>query len=272
LHPAIVEQVHRLDPPETALVPMPASVRAKERGIAVVHPTQNAEHWEARLAELEKSERLLESQLAQAAFDRRKLDAERQALLEARQEQQRESQTASAESKSKFEQELLRLQTWSQELDRRNTAIQQLHQEASRMYRETLETRLSTEELWSEINESISPAKATKRISELRCKLMDEFHLASQRASEQKKELEALIERLDQHQETLRQQRDELRQWIARRHAEIEADAEKLLVRERELDGQDAEIARLKAEWVQQRHEYEQKIRRLSRLVNSATQ
>jgi chromosome segregation ATPase len=270
LGPAAVANFRRVDAAETVPVPMPASSRARS-GIPIVNPTLNGTHWETRLAELEKSERLLQSQLAQVAFDRRKLDAERAALVEARQRQKEVSTAAVAESKLKFEQELLRLQTWSQQLDRRKLAVDQLHQEASRMYREALEMRLCTEQLWAEINEATSPAESTQRISELRCKLMDQFHLANQQASEQKEELEALIERLESHQETLRQQRDELRHWIARRHAEIEVDAEKLLNRERELDRQDAEIARLKSAWSEQRHEYEQKIRRLSRLVNSAT-
>ena len=269
--PAAIKPIDRVDAAQAARVPTPASWRAKEGGIPVVNPTQNGTHWEARLAELEKSERLLQAQLAQLAFDRRKLDAEREALVERRQKQKEESTVALAESKSKFEHELLRLQTWSQKLERRNLAVEQLHQEASRMYREALEVRLCTEQLWAEINESVSPAESTQRISELRCKLMDQFHLASQRLSQQKEELEGLIERLDTHQDTLCQQRNELRHWIARRHAEIEADAEKLLNRERQLDRQDTEIARLKAEWIEQRHEYEQKIRRLSRLVNSAT-
>jgi hypothetical protein len=270
LQRAPMERAHRVDPAQSTEVAELRSLCATQRGERIMDPSLG-DDWEARLGELEKSERELQAQLAQSAYDRRQLDTERAALVASRNQQEQQSQAALAESKLEFEQELLRLQSWSQKLDRRNSAVEQLHQEASRMVREALEMRLCTEQLWSEINESASPAETTQRLSELRCQLMDQFHLASVRAREQKSELESLIQRLVEHQATLRQQRDELRQWIARRHAEIEADATKLLARERDLNRQDTEVKRMKDEWAEQRHDYEQKIRRLNRLVNSST-
>jgi hypothetical protein len=233
--------------------------------------TKEAHQWDQRLGELEESERHLQAQVSQLAYERRKLDDDRKALLEQNQLQQSQMQQAADENKRTVEQELLRLQAWAQELDGRSLAVEQLHADAARMHREAIEMRLCTEQLWSQISSSVSTAEVTKRLSGLRCKLMDQFHLADQRVGDQKAELETLISRLADHCQTLRQQRDELRHWIARRHAEIEADADKLLARERELDAQTADLQRMKSVWSSTRHEYEQKIRRLQRLVNSAS-
>ncbi len=253
-----VERVFHAHPPEDVSPHLPASA---ERLLG--------KKWDERFAELDESERHLQAQIAQLDYDRQKLDEQRDLLRHRAEQMDHESSQAAAKAQQQFEDGLKQLQVRSKELDQRKISVEKLHQDAMRMIKEALEIRLCTEQLWGEISESISSTEVTHRVAELRCKLMDQFHLADQRLLDQRTELEGLVESLQRHEAALRHERDELRNWIGRRHADIEADAQKLLAREREIDQQENELIRLRNEWLQQRHEYEQNIRRLRRIANS---
>lgn len=253
-----VEHVFRAHPPQQA---MPHALAPTEAAMG--------KKWEQRFAQLDESERHLQAQIAQLDYDRQKLDEQREQLRRRTQQMDDETQRAASQAQTHFEQELKQLQVRSKELDQRKISVDKLHQDALHMVREALEIRLCTEQLWGELTETHSSVELTHRLAELRCKLMDLFHLADQRLAEQRSELESLIEALTQHEAALRKERKELQDWIARRQADIEADARRLRTREREIEQQEHELSRLKDEWLLQRHEYEQSLRRLSRLAET---
>ena len=127
--------------------------------------------------------------------------------------------------------------------------------------------RLCTEELWGRLTEKISPAELTQRLGALRGKLADQFQLAQQGLTQQRKELCELMGRLAESQRKVSRQRTHVQQWVARRQSELEEQAARLIAREHQLDTQQFENLRLQERLQQQRSEYEQEIRRLWRLV-----
>lgn len=225
------------------------------------------ESWRKRLSELDESERQLQSQLAQLDFDRRKLESDAQQQEQALAELSERIKAEREAERARFEQQLTRLQQREEEVDRRETALQQLHADVSRMYREAIEMRLCTQQQWAELTESISPAELSKNLAQLRRKLMEQFQLSETRMARQKEELESLLQRLDQHRESVEEQREEVRGWVHRRHVEIEDDAVRLLDREQELNRQLSEHRFLERQWAQQQAGYEQEIRRLRRIA-----
>ena len=270
LNPKIVAEIHGEDavaPPEEA-ADVVATLPTMPFGLAC-NNNDLSRLWEQRLTDIEKSERGLQAQVAQLEYDRRKLAEDRAQFEETAQSEQKANVESWEQRKLDVENEIERLNDWSAELDSRQLAVEALYEDASRMVREAIEMRLATEQLCGRITMSISTTEMTQRLAGLRCQLMDQFHLANERARQKKQEIEALLGKLADHQETLQNQRRELRRWFTRRNAEIEADASKLLQREGELKMREEQLAVQQRDWAQQRHEYQQRVRRLQRMVHS---
>ncbi len=228
---------------------------------------QSLQRWKQRLQELDKSELQLQAQLADVASERERLEQERTELDRLRCEQQQRGESDHSRTKQRIEQQLVAVRRQSDQVERRRTALQQLHADVTRMYREAIEMRICTEELWGRLSEEVSPAKLTKRLAELRRRLTDQFHLANHSLREQRKELQELVARLETRHCEVGRQREKLQQWLSRRHAEIERQAARLVGREQELDGQRAEIQQAENSWAAQRRDYEETIRQLRRKI-----
>lgn len=228
-----------------------------------------AEQWRRRIAELDRGERQLKSQLADVAFKQQTLDQQREQLMEEyaqreqRQRDQRESDT------KRLDAELVRLRTRQEEVERRAISVRQLHHDTCQTYRETIELRIATEQIWAEMSGKISTAELTRRLATWRKKLMDQYALASESLEQQKSENLTLLHRLEEQAESLKRTRDELRQWMSRRQQELIEEADKLLSRERELDREQANMRHLEQQWSDQKASYEQEIRRLRRLAQT---
>jgi hypothetical protein len=231
------------------------------------HLKQSLERWKQRLKELDKSELQLQAHLAEVASEREQLEEERAALDQLRSKLQQRDDFESARSSQYIEKQMAAARRQADQVERRRSALQQLHADVTRMYRDALEMRICTEELWGRLTEKVSPAKLTKRLAELRRRLTDQFHLANQSLSEQRQELHGLVTRLETQHSEISQQREKLQQWLARRHTEIERQAARLVGREQELDRQRAEIQKAEASWAEQRRDYEETIRQLRRQI-----
>ena len=68
---------------------------------------------------------------------------------------------------------------------------------------------------------------------------------------------------LAQQLEALEAQRAELGAWAERRHADIEAQAARLVAREQELDRQQQHYEQMESQWHIERTDYQAEIRRL---------
>lgn len=228
---------------------------------------QSLQRWKQRLQELDRSELQLQAQLADVARARERLEQERAELDRLRSEHQQRYDSDRARAKQRIERQLAAVRQQADQVERRRIALQQLHADVTRMYREAIEMRICTEELWGRLSEELSPPQLTKQLAELRRKLTDQFHLANQSLRDQRKELQELVTRLETRHGEIGQQRHKLQQWLARRHAEIERQAARLVGREQELDGQRAEVQEAKNSWAAQRQDYEETIRQLRRRI-----
>lgn len=225
------------------------------------------QRWKIRLEELDKSELQLQAQMSDAAVEHENLEVERRKLTEERNKNQQQIASERAQSKRHFENRRQKLQRQSEKLERRKQCLEQLHNDVSRMYREALEMRICTEELWGKLSETNTSAQVTAKVGELRRKLTDQFHLAKQSLSDQRQELHLLVQRLESQQGSIGNERHKLQQWHSRRQAEIERQAARLVAREQELDKQQASLRSHESHWDQQRRQYEQTIRELRRQV-----
>lgn len=223
--------------------------------------------WKVRLQELDRCELQLQAQLEEVANEREQmqqqrtdLDAERAAMR---------LQTASDRKlmKQRMDKQVRTLHEQAERVERRKRSLEQLHADVMRMYREALEMRICTEELWGRLSDRVSPARLTTKVSKLRRKLTDQFHLAKQSLADQRDELQELVNRLESQQSTIGQRRDRLQRWQLSRQTEIERQAARLVAREQELDKQQANIGALETHWDQQRRQYEQTIRELRRQI-----
>ncbi len=228
----------------------------------------SVELWQKRLRELDASERRLKAELGDIATKQRRLDQKYEQLEKQERERTNERTALRQEYRQRFEEQSLKLRQRSDQLERRWASVQQLHADVSTMYREAIEIRIGTEELWGELSHNESPAALAKRLSELRRRLNDQYELANQRLVDQKEEVATLLGRLQQHESHLSQKRDEVRGWIARRQDEIEVQATKLLERERELDRQSADMRHFERAWREEKQSLEAEIRQLKRLVS----
>ncbi len=227
------------------------------------------ESWRKRLREVEASERHLQSQISQLGFDRRQMADQQQDREQTYAETMQRIEAERADERARFERQLKQLAERDEELDRRAIAVDQLHNDVSRMYREAIELRLATEQQWAEMAESGSETELTKRRAELRSKLIQQFQLSEQRVQDERREIAAMLADLEQHRVNIEQQRNEVREWVVERNAEIERDAKRVMEREHELNRQLSEHRFLEQQWVERQAGFEQEIRRLRRLVKS---
>lgn len=223
------------------------------------------ERWKVRLQELDKSELQLQAQLADVENERQGLREEKEQLDVERKKSRQQTATERSLMKQRMDRQMRIVQGKAEKIERRKRSIEQLHGDVSRMYREAIELRICTEELWGRISEDRSPAMLTAELAELRRKLADQFQLANQSLTDQRGEIQELVGQLESQYANVHQEREKLQGWLSRRNADIEHQAAKLVARERELDKQHATIRTLEKHWDEQRREYERTIRELRR-------
>ena len=231
----------------------------------------SVELWQKKLRELETNERQLKARLSDVQQRQEHLDRLTEEMRTAEREQTTRLDAERSEYRDRFEQQLAKVEHRAEQLDRRDVTLRQLHGDVSRMYRDALDLRLSTENVWAEVCEDVSPAEATERLAEFRGQLNDQYQLAEQTLEDKRQEIDTLVQRLAQHESRLAGQRNELRAWASRRQSEIESQAAKLLDRERDLDRQDANHRQSEQTWMQTKDGLEQEIRRLRRLVSPSS-
>ncbi len=220
----------------------------------------SVETWQKRVRDIERDERLLKARLGDIDSRQAKLDAEEERLRIQQREYTTRLSADRAADRERIEQHLLELQRRTDEVERRRVSVAQLHTDVSKMYREAIEIRICTEELWGQMSD-LSPAELTSRLGQLRQKLNDRYAMAEQSLVERHREILTLLERLEHHEHTLSGARAEVQGWASRRQEEIERQANKLLQRERELDAMEANLRHSERQWQQDREELEQELR-----------
>jgi DNA repair exonuclease SbcCD ATPase subunit len=222
-----------------------------------------AKQFQARRRYLDDAESLLQQQETELQANRERLENER---LEFDANMQRERQK-SLEDQKRNSAELARqresLQRRTEHLDSREAALEQLRAEVNRGQRETLETRLATEELWAQMAGPLAPASLARSLAQVRAKLAEHYRFTDRELAERRSELESLRRALDEKHTQLQQRWHELEDWAERQRHDVEEQASRLVAREQELDQQQSYFAEMELRWQSERTGYRQDIRQL---------
>ncbi len=204
---------------------------------------------ESRREALLRAESLLADELADVGRQRDELEA----AVAAHRQQVRAAEAEAEEERRRTAEELEhKRQAIARETDRleaRRGELERLRDELREAQRETLEVRLATEELWSQLSGVVPAASLTRAIGRIRQRLTDQYRLAATEVEDQKRELESLRGRLQQHHDRLAKRQQDLQQWFERRQAELHEQAERLALREEELSQERAAVEGLRQGW-----------------------
>jgi len=219
--------------------------------------------FHGRQKNLEEAEALLTD--GQTALDRgrQQLTADRQTWQEQCEIDRRRINDDRRRAEADMDRKLQTLTSRGEHLERRTAAVDQLRAEVLRAQRETLELRLATDEIWSQLSQSVPPPALTQSLARIRGKLAEQFQLERVELADQEKQLEALAVRLESQHDKLHHQKEALEQWVADRRNEIEGQASRLVAQEMELARRQGELEELNERTQSERRLYEGEIRRL---------
>ncbi|MEQ8788213.1 MAG: hypothetical protein RIC55_18030 [Pirellulaceae bacterium] len=148
-------------------------------------------------------------------------------------------------------------------LEQREAAVEELQIEVSRVHRETLEMRLVTQQLWSQVVRQAPPAELSRAMAQLRGQLAQVYKVETDALADKHQQLAELAERLENRQQDLSGEREELLAWHTRRQQEIEEQAARLVAREQELHGQEEAMRQQQDDWKTERRQLQAELRRV---------
>ncbi|HEX3658647.1 MAG TPA: hypothetical protein VHV55_22840 [Pirellulales bacterium] len=163
------------------------------------------------------------------------------------------------------------LERQNEELDLRRGSLEQLQQELIDLHRETLELRLSTEELWTQLAGDVPPAALSHALGQSRARLDDQHRMTLQKINAGRAEVEQLRIELAVTRAQLEHDTQELEQWAQRRSQELDQQAAALAAREGELDEQERAASEAREGWIRERLELEQELRATRDQLRKAT-
>ena len=213
-----------------------------------------------RLAEADS---LLQRQLAEAAHEKGKLEAQRRRHTERSEQRTRELSWRAERIAESLRRERAKLHEQRRALRDRERAVEAMHEEGICQRRQALELRLAAEQLWVKVQGQAPPAELTRRLAKLRSELAQQERLSAAVSGEQRGEMQALAERLEARKQDLIQRQRELQEWAILRHREIEEQAARLVAREQELDEQERRYADCQRDWDEERRKFQRQIREL---------
>lgn len=124
-----------------------------------------------------------------------------------------------------------------QELNSRRDQLEKFHAETERLYQSSLEMRLVSEQLWTQVVSSISTSEAVSRLSGLRQELSATFQAAEHRLSVKREEIEQAARQLELRQEALKESQLAFAGWMRESRGQLNQQMEQLAYRERQLLG-----------------------------------
>jgi hypothetical protein len=220
-----------------------------------------------REEQIQAAEALLNEHAAQLDRDQTALAADRHAWDQQKRRQREAIDELRTTAEAELADERARLAARQEWIERQRAGLDQVRDEALRLHRQALETRLLAEQLWAQITGALTPAEATQAIAHLRVKLAEQYRVEEQQLVARQNELVQLGERIAEQHRELEQLKTGIREWAATRQAEIERQAQSLVERELALDAQQDESRRSQQQWHAQRRQYEHQIRELKTQV-----
>jgi hypothetical protein len=235
---------------------------ARERGRLSAEVQRQSAERDERLA---AAEEMVFEAAQQLEREQAEFTAERRAWDQRRAEQARELAQRTAAEQARLDDLRQRLDARTEWIDREKAGLEELRAEVLALHRQALETRLVAEQLWTQINGRLTPTEITQSTAQLRLKLAEHYRLEEQSLKQRKDELLALGERLGSQHRELSQLQGGLKDWLASRQAEIEAQAASLVQRELTLDQQQQALADERQTWQSERRALERQIAELTR-------
>jgi chromosome segregation ATPase len=218
---------------------------------------------DARKARLDEAEVQLGIQQAETRRLYEQLSTERREF-EAEMEQQRERlATEQRRSVAELDQRRRALHRRSEQVDQSRAALEQFRGELGHMHRETLEIRLATEELWAQLSATAPPATLVQSLGRIRNQIADHYRLANAELRQQKEELEKVRQELSEQHDRLVRQKRQFDAWAAGSRHDADEQASRLMARAREVERREIELREESRNWLAERMELQQKIRRL---------
>lgn len=219
-------------------------------------------------ADLPPPDELLRVQARQLAGNlrarRRELERHRSEFEADCQRRRDAAEAELAKRQQLLEARLARVAEREQQADQQEAALEQLRAEVLVLHQEALETRIACEQVWAQLVDRVELPKLVQSIASQRRRLAEQQAVAMSAQEQQREALAQLAHRLDQRQQSLRRQRDELQQWVARRHEELEVQTAQLVAREEELLRQQQLQFELKQQVQNEVRQYQRTIRKLT--------
>jgi hypothetical protein len=230
----------------------------------------SGDSFAAQRAKLAEAEQRLETEQIEWQKRVRELQEQRvefTAFVEAERQKAAEQRRLAAEAREVERQEVKRQES---DLANRTAALVGMRAEVQRAQQETLEMRLATEELWSQLSSQHPPATLAQSMAQIRLKLAEEFRLAKVELLKQRADVKQLAERLAQQHQKATEQRTQSQIWLNGRLQELEQYAGRIRSREQQVAAERAALRAEQAEWQAEKLRLEQEIRRLTRAAGSA--
>ena len=175
---------------------------------------------------------------------------------------------ASSLDASELESERRLLAERKNELDRRQTIVQRMQDEAQTIHREALEMRLVTEQLWSEISDKVPPEHVAELLQTLQTQLDEAYRSREKGVEDRRQELQQLKDEIQRKQEDVRDQSRRLQEWLESRHDEIKSYAAEVDAREALLDRREHRMSEEFSKWEATRSAYQSQLQSLLGKLN----
>ncbi len=217
----------------------------------------------ARQQYLDQAESLIAEQRGQLADQLQELEYDRAQHVQRVKADRRTLTLQQRQRDAELEKTRQALDIRAEKLETRRVALDELRTDLTRMHRETLEMRLSVEELWAQMAGVVPPARLTMALGQTRSQLAEHYRGTQLQLDAQKKDLEEMAARLADKHDKLAAERRELQSWLQLQRAELQEQAARLAAREEQLDQAEADRLTQTRAWQQERARYQQQLRDL---------
>jgi len=111
---------------------------------------------------------------------------------------------------------------FQQELIRRRDQLERFHMEAERLYRDALEMRLISEQLWGEVLALIPATEARRRVEAIRRQLGSSFRQSEEHLSKRRAEISAAAHQVQTRLDELHATQREFAKWMTDRFRQLD--------------------------------------------------
>jgi hypothetical protein len=234
--------------------------------------------WQQREADCQQREqrldaagKLLEQQMADSRRYAEQLREQQRQLdsWSARQQQEWAKRQRQWHEQMEARQKELDLQ--AETLQKRQSALTTLESDIGQLHRQTLQTRLITEQLRIHLQQDVSDAELSRATAHWRVQLAELLRPAEAKLTAKRDEIKQLVIRLKKRRQDLETRRDQLQDWFQQQQADLEKQMEVLTAGEQQLEQQRWELWQQREAWNQQRFQLDQQIRDLALQLQRST-